>query len=201
MPLEALSAKARLTVPVGAIDSRWLLRMPCLRMAAFSGSSQAAGEGAIFQVLRGVEGREHALFPAELDRSGVGRVAHAARDAHGHVAARFLVVAQAQHGQRIAHAGEAHADAALGRRFGLLLRQRPERQVEHVVERAHLHRDRGRKRVEVELRRAAEAEGLAHEARQDDGAEVAAAVGGQRLLAARIGRRDASRNSAGCCRG
>ena len=40
MPLEALSAKARLTVPVGAIDSRWLLRMPCLRIAAFSGSSR-----------------------------------------------------------------------------------------------------------------------------------------------------------------
>ncbi|EWS62342.1 hypothetical protein Y695_04431 [Hydrogenophaga sp. T4] len=33
MPLEALSAKARLTVPVGAIDSRWLLRRPFLRMA------------------------------------------------------------------------------------------------------------------------------------------------------------------------
>ena len=32
MPLEALSAKARLTVPVGAIDSRWLLRMPCARI-------------------------------------------------------------------------------------------------------------------------------------------------------------------------
>ena len=28
MPFEALSAKARLMVPVGAIDSRWLLRMP-----------------------------------------------------------------------------------------------------------------------------------------------------------------------------
>ena len=29
MPLEALSAKARLMVPVGAMDSRWLLRRPC----------------------------------------------------------------------------------------------------------------------------------------------------------------------------
>jgi hypothetical protein len=40
MPLEALSAKARLTVPVGAIDSRWLLRMPCWRMAALMSSGR-----------------------------------------------------------------------------------------------------------------------------------------------------------------
>jgi hypothetical protein len=40
MPLEALSAKARLTVPVGAMDSRWLLRMPCWRMAGWMGSGR-----------------------------------------------------------------------------------------------------------------------------------------------------------------
>ena len=33
MPLEALSAKAMLMVPVGAIDNRWLLRMPYWRMS------------------------------------------------------------------------------------------------------------------------------------------------------------------------
>jgi hypothetical protein len=36
MPFEALSAKARLMVPVGAIDSRCELRMPCLRIASFN---------------------------------------------------------------------------------------------------------------------------------------------------------------------
>src|SRR6185295_6669946 len=43
IPLEALSAKARLMVPVGAIDSRWELRMPCLRIAClmFSGNREA----------------------------------------------------------------------------------------------------------------------------------------------------------------
>ncbi|MNL62071.1 hypothetical protein D3C87_1860580 [compost metagenome] len=40
MPLEALSAKARLTVPVGAMDSRWLLRMPCWWMAALRESGR-----------------------------------------------------------------------------------------------------------------------------------------------------------------
>ena len=33
MPPEQLSPKARLIVPVGAIDSRWELRNPCLAMA------------------------------------------------------------------------------------------------------------------------------------------------------------------------
>ncbi len=37
MPLLALSAKARLMVPVGAIDSRCELRSPCWRMRSFSG--------------------------------------------------------------------------------------------------------------------------------------------------------------------
>jgi hypothetical protein len=36
MPLEALSAKARLIVPVGAMDSRCELRRPCLRILSFT---------------------------------------------------------------------------------------------------------------------------------------------------------------------
>jgi hypothetical protein len=40
MPLLALSAKARLMVPVGAIDSRCELRMPCLRMRSLSGAGR-----------------------------------------------------------------------------------------------------------------------------------------------------------------
>ncbi len=38
MPFEALSAKASVMVPVGAIDSRCELRMPCARIAARTGS-------------------------------------------------------------------------------------------------------------------------------------------------------------------
>ena len=37
MPLEALSAKARLMVPVGAMDSRCELRSPYARILSFSG--------------------------------------------------------------------------------------------------------------------------------------------------------------------
>jgi hypothetical protein len=56
------------------------------------------------------------------------------------ISARFLrVVAQAQHDERVAQAGEAEADAALGHGFVVLLRQRPVGHVEHVVE--HADRD------------------------------------------------------------
>ncbi len=40
MPLEALSANASEIVPVGAIESRWLLRMPCWRISFFSFSGR-----------------------------------------------------------------------------------------------------------------------------------------------------------------
>ncbi len=48
MPLDALSAKASEMVPVGAIDSRWLLRMPCVRIAPLisSGRREAKRGGA-----------------------------------------------------------------------------------------------------------------------------------------------------------
>jgi hypothetical protein len=40
MPLLALSAKARLMVPVGAIDSRCELRRPCARMRSRSSAGR-----------------------------------------------------------------------------------------------------------------------------------------------------------------
>ena len=40
MPLLALSAKARLMVPVGAMDSRCELRTPCLRIFSFSAAGR-----------------------------------------------------------------------------------------------------------------------------------------------------------------
>ena len=40
MPFDALSANASEIVPVGAIDSRWLLRMPCARIASWIGSGR-----------------------------------------------------------------------------------------------------------------------------------------------------------------
>jgi hypothetical protein len=112
---------------------------------------------------------ERAFLLGQLDRGAVGRVAHAPADLGGHGAAVLAVVAQLEHGQRVAQAGEAHADAALGGGLVALLLQRPEGDVQHVVERAHLGGHHLLEGVEVERRRAAHAEGVAHEARQDDG--------------------------------
>ena len=153
-------------------------------------SGQTAGEGAIGQVAGGVECGEGALLACQFHRGAIGAVAHVFGNARGHGAALGAVIAQAQHGQGIAHAGEAHADAALGLGFGVLLRQWPVGDVEHVVERTHLQGHRLGKRLEVERRHAIKAKGVAHKARQDDGAEVAAPVRRQGLLAAGVGGGD-----------
>ena len=145
---------------------------------------QAAGEGAGLQVAVGIEQREGAFFLRQRDRGAVGGITHGFGDARGHRAAGFAVVAQVQQRQRVAHAGEADADAALGLGFLVLLRQRPPGQVEHVVERAHLECHHLLEGGEVETGLAITAEGVAHEARQDHRAQVAAAVGRQGLLAA-----------------
>jgi hypothetical protein len=44
MPLEALSAKARLMVPVGAMDSRWEFLRPFFRIRAFISSGKPAAK-------------------------------------------------------------------------------------------------------------------------------------------------------------
>ena len=138
MPFDALSANARLTVPVGAMDSKWLLRMPSRRIAVLDVVGQARSECAVFQITFRVEERKRAAFARQFDRSAIRFVAHQPRDAHREFAAFGRVVAHAQHHERIAETGEADADAPLGARLIVLLWQRPQRDVEHVVEKAHL---------------------------------------------------------------
>jgi hypothetical protein len=170
MPFDALSAKARLMVPVGAIERRCELRIPCCLIFCL--------------ISAGVEERERAALARELDRCEVGPIAHRLRDPRRHRARFRGVVPQAQHDQRVAEPGVAEPDPALRHRLGVLLRQRPRRHLEHVVE--HPHRDLAHpaERGEVELRLVGER--TLHELREVDRAEVAAAVGGQRLLAARV---------------
>ena len=80
---------------------------------------------------------------------------------------------------------ELSISAAIG--FIALLGQRPEGGIQHVVQHAHFRRHHFFKGGEVELGRAVDAEGVLDEARQDDGAQIAAAVGRQGLLATGIG--------------
>jgi hypothetical protein len=165
MPLLALSAKARLMVPVGAMDSRCELRRPWPRILSFSAA-----------------GRERAAFLREVGRRVVGRVAQALRDALRLVARGGGVVAQAQHHQRVAQPGEAQPHATLRVGLGQLRGQRPDGDVQHVVQHARGRLRDGGEGLVVEARGGLER--VADEAGEVDGAQAAAAVGRKRLLAA-----------------
>ena len=151
---------------------------------------QPAGEGAFGQVTLGVELGKSPLLLRQRHRGGVRGVAHTFGDAHRHGPAFGAVVAQFQHGQGVAHAGEAHTDAAFGGRLGLLLRQRPVGHVQHVVQCPHLGADGQCKGVKVEAGLPVETKRVAHKAGQDDRPQVAAAIGRQRLLATGVGGGD-----------
>ena len=149
---------------------------------------QARGEVAAGEVQLGVEQREGATLLGKVDRGEVGGVAHVLGDAGGHGAGFGAIVAQAQHAQRVAEAGEAEADAALVGGFFLLAIERPGGHVEHVVEHARRHLDHFGEGIEVEGGHVGER--VVHEQRQVDRAEAAAAVGRQRLFGAGVGGLD-----------
>ncbi len=108
-------------------------------------------------------------------------------NAGGHFAPLGGVVAQAQHGQRIAHAGKAHTNAALGSRLGALLLQGPESDVEHVVQCTHLGGDRLLKGFKVKCGQPVKAKWVADKTGQNDRTQIATAIRRQGLLAARVG--------------
>ena len=149
---------------------------------------QAGGEVAAGEVEVGVEQREGTTLLGELDGGQVGLVAHELADLAGHVAGGVGVVAQAQHGQGVAQAGEAEADAALGLGFGELLLEGPVGGFEHVVE----HADRGFDGLAEagEVEAGLVGEGVLDVQREVDRAQAAAAVGGQGLLGAGVGGLD-----------
>ena len=141
---------------------------------------QARRERAALQQQVGVEEREGPALRGQPRGRLVGGVAHRLRNARRHRARLVAVVAQVQHHERVAQAGEPEADTPLVHRLLLLPRQRPRGDVEHVVEHAHGDaRELGEAGV---VERGIGLEGPAHELREVDGAEAAAAVGGKRLL-------------------
>ena len=154
------------------------------------GHRQTAGKSAFLQVPLNIKAGKTAPFPGQCDGGGVGSVSHAGGDANGHVAPSRFVIAQAQQGQYVAHAGEADADPALGGGLRPLLGQRPEGQVQHVVQGADLRHDHGSKGVKVKSCHATHIKRMAHKARQNDGPEIAAAIGWKRLLATGVGGRN-----------
>ena len=188
MPFEALSAKARLMVPVGRSTAGGCCA--CRRRGSRRGCPRAAAArhpGS--EVLLGVEQREGALLAREADAGAVGDVAHRPRQVGRHRPRLGAVVAQAEQDQRVAEPGEAEPDPALGGGLPRLLRQRPDRRGQHVVEHPHRHRHGVGEGLDFEAR--LRPERVAHEAGQADRAEAAAAVVGDRDLAAGVRRLDA----------
>ena len=181
MPLEALSAKARLMVPVGAIDSRWLFLMPWVRICFAQGIRQPLGEPA-GQVLFRIEQREGPLLLGEPHRGGVGRVAHALRHPRREGPGGVRVVAQPQHHQGVSQPQEPQPDAALVLRLGPLLRQRPVGRLQHVVEHSHGHADHGLEQTPVEARGGRER--VQYEPGEVDAPQAAAAIVRQPLFGA-----------------
>ena len=100
----------------------------------FEGFRKARSEGLAAEEELGVEEREAALFGGEHGAGGVAGVAHAFGDDLGHAAGFGGVVAQVEHDQCVAKAGESDADAALALGFALLLFERPGGDVQGVVE-------------------------------------------------------------------
>jgi len=102
-----------------------------------------------FSLLR--DAMDSTALARQFARGLVGRIAHHFGDAARYRTRFGGVVAQAEHDQRVAEAGEAEADAAFVRGFFLLLLQRPGGDVEHVVEHADRRRHDLAETVEVEI--------------------------------------------------
>ena len=159
-------------------------------MAALMSSGRREAKRGGARYCRASNSGKGASLLRELDRCAVSSVAHLARDRSGPLPPVVRVVAQPEHQQRIAETREAQADAPLGHRLATVLGQRPQRRVEHVVEHAHGGRDDCAQAREVEA--CGGRERRIDEGAEVQAAEVAGAVGGQRLLAAGIGGLDVS---------
>ena len=98
---------------------------------------QARGKAAARKVEVGVEQGKRTALAGQLDGGAIGVVTHGFGNLRRHRARLSPVIAQSQHDQRIAQAGETQSHAPLGHRFLVLLLQGPGGDFEDVVEHAH----------------------------------------------------------------
>jgi len=153
--------------------------------ACFDVFRQARSKARFGQILVNIERRESAFFDGQVDGCFIGKVTHGLRNAGCHRASFIAVVFQAEHDQCITQAGEAYSNAPLGLRLALLFLQRPDRCIQHVVQHARCQTHHEFKSSKVEV--CFFGERVEYKPVQVDAAQIAAAVAGQRLLAARIG--------------
>ena len=145
---------------------------------------QARCEVAARKVKVLVEHRERAALLRQLDRRHICGVAHVLRDPRRHLARGLGVVLEPQHRQRIAETRISEAHAALGPGLLVLLRKRPRRDGEDVVQHADRHLDDPGERLEVESGCLRESPG--DETREVDGTQAAASVRGEEFLRAGV---------------
>jgi hypothetical protein len=98
------------------------------------------------------------------------------------------VIAQAEHDQHVAEPGESQANATFVARFLGLLRQRPDRGIQHVIEHPRCRTNDARQRFEVKARMRRKR--FTDEQRKVDAAQTTAAICRQGLFAARVGCRN-----------
>ncbi len=149
---------------------------------------QTRSETRFSQILLGIEQRERTLLLCDFGGGGIGFVAHVLGDLRRHLARGLRVVAQAQHDQRVAQAGEAESDTPLVACFLGLLGKRPHGGVEDVVE--HANRDVHDLAEGLEVERCFLGERICDERGQVHAAKAAAAVRRQQLFTAGIARLD-----------
>jgi len=183
MPFDALSAKARLIVPVGAIESRCELRTPFLRICAFSSAGRRARSSSPRDTCR-PEQRKGAAFLRELHGGPIGGVAHGFGNPRRHRARGFAVVAQAQHDERVAEAVNPRPTRRLFMASSCCALSG---QAVTSSTLSSMRTDTSTTFAEaLEVERGLFAEGFRHEAHEVDRAQAAAAVRRKRLLGARV---------------
>ena len=112
MPLDTLPAKSEM-VPVGAIEVRSALRMPCWAIAGAEILGQATGMAAMRDRGRASKSGKAPFSRGERDAGAIGGgLDQPPSSAPAISAASRRAVAQAAHGERIGKAGQAEPDAA-----------------------------------------------------------------------------------------
>ena len=133
-----------------------------------------------------VEQRERALFLGQIDRRQIGGAGDRVHPLIRLTRRFFRAIAQTDHQQRIGQTGDAQTDPALGLRLLALRFQWELRRIDDVVHHPHSGGDQFAQRRNIQRRRIAKR--IADQPRHVDRAKQASTVGGQRLLAAGVGR-------------
>ncbi len=194
MPLDTFAASSEI-VPVGAIDVRQPLRIPFAAIASRTSASSRAILGRAKKAL-GIVERKCALLGGKSGAGAIGGILDDRHPARSLFTRRRAAIGSPEKNQRVGKAGDAETNAPFGAGFARLCVKRIARNVDDVVEEPD-----GRRNARLEFDRVDPCFGrerLLDELREVDRSQKARAVGRQRLLSARVRRRDRLAIGRGC---